>query len=150
MSPLPLNASIFFISIFPVIDAYYLSLNVFEWPNARRFCKSHCNSDLASFHSQSQYDEAIATIDKHPSTYKEVWIGLNDIKISDEWQWDDGSTFDFGNNFLDATGAFTGGSYPWDINEPDHNSSDKCVAIRSTQNYQWTDRYYAIHVQSMK
>lgn len=74
----------------------------------------------------------MSIINGHPTTYKEVWIGLNDIKISDHWQWDDGTTFDFGTSL---------GSYPWDPNEPDHNSSDDAVAIKaSTQTFEWTDR----------
>ena len=29
-----------------------------------------------------------------------TWIGLNDVSSSDNWEWSDGTAFDFGNNYL--------------------------------------------------
>eukprot|EP01084_Bolivina_argentea_P153144 267038_1 len=123
----------FYISTIPFItNGYYLSLSVLEWKNASRFCKSYCNSDLISLHNNTQYMSALELINNNNYTYKDVWIGLNDIEQPNSFVWSDASTLDFG-SALD-------GRYPWRWKEPDFNSSDDSIVIEATRNNLWADK----------
>lgn len=109
------------------INAYYLSLNTFEYQQAENYCIQHCGSHLVSLHSINDYNrlknlvinvtsDPLMNIGDEITTY----IGLNDRETAGKFVWTDGSKLDFLN---DTSGN---GTYPWGLNEP--GSSD-CIIM---------------------
>jgi len=119
--------------------AYYLSLNHLEFKNASRFCRSHCNSELASIHSVEQHYAALAAIATSRYVSEDVWIGLSDIAQSDVWRWSDGSPSDFG-LLTDSSNLVIRSQFPWRSGEPDIANSDDAVAIEASRALEWSDR----------
>ena len=63
---------------------YYLSPMQLDSTNGRAFCTSHCNSDLASFHSAVDFELNAMNVLRNtsllnPTDNAETWMGLNDI-----------------------------------------------------------------------
>eukprot|EP01083_Nonionella_stella_P006448 18716_1 len=116
---------------------YYISPNLLDWHQAEDFCAQHCNSNLASIHSEAQNNELIALIQNIasdpminiPSTI-DTYIGLIDSNGNGNWAWSDGSSFDYGNDL-------SGGKGPWDTSNPNSNSNPICVQIEG--NDKWND-----------
>lgn len=120
---------------------YFLSLNEFDLDEASAFCNSICSSKLASIHSESDNRRAVATIQHNTYSTGDTWIGLSDAVQSDHWEWDDGTTFDYG-NIYDSNGRLQSGVYPWAPNEPTFNTSNDYVLISEQDSYQWIARYF--------
>ena len=119
-------------------NAYYLSLNDLKWSNASKFCQSHCNSNLASIHTQTEYNQALTLITNNNYSYQSIWIGLNDRQTTDSYEWSDQTSFNFGSNT-------NGGIYPWYSSKPGFNNDLSCVAMEIEYDYQWNDRYININ-----
>jgi hypothetical protein len=61
-----------------------------DWSGARNKCREW-GGDLASFHSESEWQEAL--LNKPCSSVD--WIGLNDIVKEGEFVWSDETPYDF-------------------------------------------------------
>ena len=100
---------------------YHLSLNSLSWDKASQYCKNHCNSDLVSISSFSDWTEIIPILndacDYIPYGYSWIWTGLYVTKNLNQSHWTDESPFDFGNqcwsNNLELLGI-----HPWSNSEP--------------------------------
>eukprot|EP01084_Bolivina_argentea_P204581 349400_1 len=91
-------------------SAYYLSLSEFKWLNASNYCQNHCHSQLASIHSEEDYQNIKQLLEYYkPYIVQDISIGLNNIS-GQGFDWSDGSVFDYANG--------TVGSYPWRSNRP--------------------------------
>ena len=147
---------LYFIILFKVAVSYWISENRLVWSDALNYCVNVCNSNLASFHNESDYLQAkhliinssYLLIDRgfpssHTIVNTHIWIGLNDIGNSSQhnFSWTDGSTFDFGDDL-------SGGIQPWKTGEPNHGNNlknENCVGIwlgsQSSQDelYKWND-----------
>ena len=103
-------------------DAYHVAHSGVFWPDAETYCNSHCGSNLASIHSDKQYND-IKTLIRNDDILSlsnafgdDYWIGLNDEAETGTFVWTDNSDFDFATNI-------SGGSYPWLPNQPNISSS---------------------------
>lgn len=121
-------------------------------------CNIRKPSHLVSIHSESEYASALNTLDNNPYVYTRVWTGLNDINITDIWEWSDGSPFDYGNitDPLSTQNYLLKGNGPWRSDEPDYNDSDNAVAIEVGSKYasrynsrSWVDRQPEANYQFM-
>eukprot|EP01083_Nonionella_stella_P233676 823062_1 len=136
-------------TIFDINNAFHLNLHALEWLNASNYCQSFCNSNLASIHSRDAHLKTLDLIDHNPYIYTRVWLGLNDIKTSDTWEWSDGSDFNFGSIKNRRTGLIRQGNYPWRGDEPDYNNNDQGLALEvgsqfaASNTRKWIDRNIA-------
>ena len=123
--------SLFLLTLFAQsINAYYISLNSLEWDQAKEYCQTHCNSDLATISNQQDYDTILQLInitldDINFNNPPFFYIGLREIE-TDQWEWSDTSSFIFGNDI-------SGGKGPWGDNQP---SSGSCAALHK-ETYEW-------------
>eukprot|EP01083_Nonionella_stella_P062508 162504_1 len=96
---------------------------VSDWYEAQALCHSYYGTDLASIHSQEDYDEAVLIADL--LSY-DVWIGLHDRISEETFSWVDGTPFDFATDL-------SGGKYPWHQNNPSSGwlglGEEDCVEI---------------------
>ena len=122
------------------VNSYYVSPHEFDYYEAQDFCINYCGSNLASIHSEAEYQLAIATIQEAQLIFngyqeQDVYIGLQtiddgfDITNTYWWHWEDGSNLDFGN---------TTAQYPWSGNQPDTFGAP-CTTIWVTAGYRWDD-----------
>ena len=102
-----------------------------NYSQAESYCNNQYDQHLASIHSQSDYDEAL-TLCTLNSTH--CAIGLNDITTEGQWEYTDGTTFDFGSDI-------SGGVYPWQktpqASNPDNGKNgtwpvEHCVEIHTS------------------
>ena len=140
MSPLALLLG--FLVHSKTVSSYWISENRLSWNRSLNYCRSICDSDLASFRDESDYQQALDLISNSSylkitngmgayawQRYHDIWIGLNDITQEGHFQWSDNSSFHFGN---DTSGAV----YPWAhsaSNEPNNGGSvdetENCVGL---------------------
>ena len=132
------SAIIIILQIFNV-QSYWISQNRFTWSRASWYCQTICNSNLASFHSESDYLEARHLVNNslsHSLNSHSIWIGLHDISSEGNFEWSDGSSFDYGTDI-------SGGKYPWaSSGEPNNVGEEDCVAlfVRTDQHHlRWND-----------
>ncbi len=105
---------------------------------AAAYCQNRCESGLQSIHSEQQQqqiqDSIAVTLILQDRVYTQddaVWIGLTRNSSNGEWQWDDGSPFDFGPE--SSLGIF-----PWSPGEPvDGDHGQQCIAMDVTNNFEW-------------
>ena len=87
-----------------ISQCYYVSPNRFTYDEGLKFCKNYCASNLASIHSEAQQIDAIETIKSGqiiftvPHQTQNVWFGLQHDHINQKWEWQDQTSFDYGNN----------------------------------------------------
>eukprot|EP01083_Nonionella_stella_P233298 822149_1 len=95
-----MSASLFFAitcATLPFITAsYYISYNSFTWTNAESFCQNHCNSNLASIHSDPELS-AIQQLTNDSLISTNLWIGLFE-NSSGHYHWSDNTPFDYGSD----------------------------------------------------
>ena len=65
------------ILLLDIISAYWISQNRLTWNESLNYCRVICNSDLASFHNESDYLKAKHLIIN--SSYLDLNNGFNDI-----------------------------------------------------------------------
>ena len=92
-----------------------------SYSDANSYCTSN-GLKLLSIHSDATLDEAKDLCDSKSSNGDGCWIGLYQNLATDEWEWTDGSTIDYG--FQD--GNATVGEYPWNSGEP--NNDQDCTS----------------------
>ena len=135
------SLNLFLVSIFYGSHSYYVSPNLFNFDQGNYFCKNHCNSNLASIHNDSQFQEAIKTINDSSEIISEernVWIGLMAMTAADTFLFTDGTAFDYGTNI-------SGGVHPWKTEEPKRiiagtSTSRICVYFEiKNGKYLWED-----------
>ena len=116
LAPCP-NGTMTFGSSCYVITPSCRDLNcTLDWNSARASCRAAYNvSDLLSIHSLAELQFVRRWA--HHSTYKQMWIGLNDAEVEGRYVWSDNST-------TNNTELY------WQSNEPDdkHHSLN-CVAL---------------------
>eukprot|EP01084_Bolivina_argentea_P265700 450469_1 len=129
-------------NIADISPSYHINPNILTWKNATSYCKNHCNSNLASIHNERDnvYAKYLATngLKLHTSGYSpNVSIGLFKLQSASEWEWSDGSIFDYGNNY--KPGEFLVRPYPWTDKLLTDNTDEKCVRMRSDENYEFQE-----------
>eukprot|EP01084_Bolivina_argentea_P284683 487975_1 len=87
------------------------------YDQAASYCQINCNSELASIHSQQQFDQILAVWTDRSTG---AWIGL-EKKLS-VWQWNDGTPFDWSK---------------WGSGEP--NGDGSCGHLGENTQGQWND-----------
>ena len=124
--------------------SYVLVENALNFTAAQSYCQEQLGTDLASIHSETEYDELIASISSSAHYLGDgvwiggVWIGLNRLNTNDDqtWEWTDGSPWDWGTNV-------SGGVYPWIDFEPNNKGgSEKCVTTAAWNDFKsknWND-----------
>ena len=116
---------------------YYLIQKEMVWQDAENYCIDTCNSNLASIHSSDMFNSLLTLINN--STTGNIWIGLFDTNSNasvHEWQWSDGTSFDYGNTFKIS---------PWLPGEPSFENQN-CVnlwlnALDGVENWDWDNQY---------
>eukprot|EP01084_Bolivina_argentea_P002559 4731_1 len=120
------------------LNKYIHMKHAYDYTAAQAWCQSKLGTDLASIHSQSDYDEAYEWCEENGNS---CWIGLDDSASKGTFVWKDGTTFDFGS-------TISGGVYPWgnvDNLEPNNfNNGEDCVEMRDNVdpvgfNWRWND-----------
>ena len=112
------------------LNDYHLNENIFTWSNAEIYCNDRCDSNLASFHSASDYLSIVDILnDALPFNYGasnnpwSAWSGLNDIDTVDVYTYIDGTPFDYPNDTS---------SYPVDnVN----SSGQRCIHFWSSKGF---------------
>eukprot|EP01084_Bolivina_argentea_P115918 206068_1 len=98
-----------------------------DWNSSELYCQQHCNSHLASIHSNKSFEvikNLITTVIGRPAYF--VWIGLNDYKNEGLFEWTDGTAVNFGN----ITNPM--GIYPWNSNNPNnYGGFQHSIAIKA-------------------
>eukprot|EP01084_Bolivina_argentea_P300125 517413_1 len=124
------------------IKPYYISPNRFDFNNADSFCHEQCHSNIASIHSNSDYEYSLSIIQQSKTLFiqnQNVWIGLNDIEEEGNYKYKDGTLFDFGNNTL------IGGIYPWKSGSPNNANPSNgyggqdCIQLTHSFDFLWDD-----------
>ena len=87
-----------------------------NWEISGALCRIQYGTELASLHSNDDYDEAKSIVDDAGTS---AWIGLNDMDTEDTFIWSDGTPFDFGTSSSNSKGT-----YPWYPGQPDN--CDQC------------------------
>eukprot|EP01083_Nonionella_stella_P282289 960611_1 len=123
---------------------YWLSQNRLKWLDASTYCQQRCDSHLASIHSLTDYYEAYYLIQNESAIMRgfdnvhikhwRVWIGLNQPSNGSNWQWSDGSPFNFANDTM----IQQAGQFPWTPNEPTLPNNEQCVDYNA-QETGWND-----------
>eukprot|EP01084_Bolivina_argentea_P155483 270945_1 len=111
---------------------YYFNYNRRNWSDAQDFCQKHCESSLASIHSEYDYKYIRNMLLNSPIDISDSssWFGLNFINqnaISNI----DNSLFDYPKTFR---------LWPWYELEPNNNNQNQlCYAFWHTENYELDD-----------
>ena len=105
--------------------------NGMNYANAETECNTQIGTNLASMHSQRDFQELQALcqlfdIDHAVIETDDCWIGLNDIDSTGTWVWKDGTTFDYGSTLK---------QYPWYSSRPDQDSSHGVALGQYTEYY---------------
>ena len=98
-----------------------------NWTHAESYCVSTYNSHLASIHSQSDNNSLVNLRASAPTDHAQNngWIGLNDIDTEGNWEWIDGTVFNYTN--WDETGI-----------EPNGGTTENCVDVTTGKGH-WND-----------
>ena len=157
MSPKIHHISVSLLLVMAKVSQSYHLVNIsMNWSMAELYCQQQCNSNLASVHSQSQYDEIIEIVDTafpdaiHPLGLGfRAWFGLNDIQNEMHFVYSDGTPFNFGNDTSKP------GLFPWVSDSPANDSikgNQDCADIIKWYNefhnafFSWNDDFcYATH-----
>jgi len=89
--------------------------------------KTECEAqggDLASVHSEEEWQFVKGVLDNTPSNFYYVWLGGSDQKTEGTWVWTDGSSVTYTD---------------WYGNEPNSGTSRNCIYAYSGYNWQWFD-----------
>eukprot|EP01084_Bolivina_argentea_P314334 544451_1 len=133
--------------------ALFVHPDYIYWDDAELYCQQHCNSHLASIHSNEDFeqikDRISQTIGRPPYwAARYVWIGLHDKNIEGKFEWTDGSSWDYGN----ITNPM--GIYPWNLDNPNNfGGFQHCVAIKpsNTTNSaedRWNDLHFTVDTRA--
>ena len=106
-----------------ISGAYYLSRTALYFDEAEEFCIKQCGSNLASIHSDHDFQTILNLINNDTYTLHlngdlEVLVGL--YYYNNKFQWTDNSSFDYANDTSGNNG------YPWNNGEP---SFSQCVVV---------------------
>eukprot|EP01084_Bolivina_argentea_P313038 542064_1 len=124
--------------LFPINGYYYLSQLQLDSTQSHNFCATQCNADLASFHSSLNFEINAMNIIKNSSMLNindapNIWFGLNDKNVEAQYEWNDGSTFDYGN-------MATKSNPPWACANCASETQD-CFFLNAGGSYGWSDEY---------
>ncbi|KAG9274682.1 macrophage mannose receptor 1-like [Astyanax mexicanus] len=90
-----------------------------EWDDAQQYC-STVFTDLATIDSQEEMDNLKVALNGAAGNF---WIGLKQkVDNTDSWIWSDGIDDSYNN---------------WTPGQPDSLNSEKCVMLRSVDEYKW-------------
>jgi len=104
---------------------YHLYQSTMTWYDARDYCISQ-GGQLATWSSQSQYDQMVALHDESGSTIA-TWVGLHDIGSEGQWEMIDGDT-----SYCDNYDGTDCDNIPqWGSGQPDDWSTEDCAHIGS-------------------
>ena len=94
------------------------------WKDALETCL-HIKRDLISI-SSAMEDKSVEEMMVKNGDLKSIWIGLNDIKTEGNFEWTDGTKFNYAN---------------WDEGEPNNTSNTRqnCVQKPKWKGYRWVD-----------
>ena len=99
---------------------YHFVNEYLNWNSAEVYCKETCNSNLASIHSESDFDQIARIFEEasfiNKSIHQKAWFGLHDIHNEMGFVFSDNSSFDWGNDVSSP------GNYPWAEDSPANDS----------------------------
>ena len=99
---------------------YYSSSGI-TWDDASTYCRSiGVGYELASVHDDTSASEAYHACGSSACT--NAWVGLNDVASEGNWEWSDGSAYDY---------------EIWPDTEPNGGTNENCVHFRTT--FDWND-----------
>ena len=124
----------------PTAQRNYHLVNIdYNWTMAESYCQDICNSNLASVHSASDWDQLRTVLLESPLNddyYARVWFGLNDRENEFQFEYSDGTPY----NIYNYT---TPGNYPWVSDSPADNSvtsyNQDCGDILRSGGWEWND-----------
>eukprot|EP01083_Nonionella_stella_P070412 188344_1 len=101
---------------------------------AESICQSRFGTSLASVHSHTDMQEAMASCEQITSS-NGCWLGLTDAAQHRVYQWTDGTPWDYGRDFHE---------YPWYKSEPGSTQDQKCIFLDPRNGadegtYRWDD-----------
>ena len=130
-----------FCSFVPAVHSFSRVDRYLNRADASNWCRANCDSDLASIHLLADYDAILAL----GTNQHREWIGLANWNGDNvNWQWDDGTPFDYASSSSPANPwcgpsdpAVSGFNYPWGCGQPD-NVDQECVVIGNNPRH-WMD-----------
>eukprot|EP00484_Ammonia_sp_Unknown_P017445 CAMPEP_0197036650 /NCGR_PEP_ID=MMETSP1384-20130603/14099_1 /TAXON_ID=29189 /ORGANISM="Ammonia sp." /LENGTH=686 /DNA_ID=CAMNT_0042466847 /DNA_START=638 /DNA_END=2698 /DNA_ORIENTATION=- len=108
------------------MNKYILIKQALNWTDALSFCREIVGTDLASMHSEDDYQDVKALCQLNGRCR----IGLNDIVTEGTFVWSDGSSLDFGHNT-------SGGVYPWFPGEPNNSGGREDTGELLANGWKW-------------
>ncbi|KAG9274626.1 lactose-binding lectin l-2-like isoform X1 [Astyanax mexicanus] len=99
-----------------------------DWVTAEAYC-INLGGNLASIHSENEYQVVKALVRAYDPSEKETWIGLSNCQKKNSWIWSDGTKFTYSR---------------WNPGEPNHSNGECCVHINWGSTKNWND--YACHI----
>lgn len=122
-------------------QSYIAGETLMSMADAQAYCSS-LGTNLASIHSESDFNATRLLCQSTSSSALGCWVGLIQPAEDEPWYWTDASSLDYG--FASDGSPITGA--PWYTSEPDHSEGwEDCVHIASTQNHEWDDVDCANH-----
>ena len=108
---------------------YFIGYQTMNWGDARAFCIGF-GSNLASVHSEYEFNQTKRICNESSSFGIGCWLGLNDYDNEGIWEWGDGTSTDYGfiSNQINNS---TIGDTPWaEPGEPNnYDGTEDCVIM---------------------
>lgn len=134
------------------VQSYYVSPLKLTLPQSIDYCYSRCDSSLASFASQNDFEYSkyiAASALQFPSVESgdsnDIRIGLFDKYSHGNFSWLDETPKQYGFDLSTTEKSPLFGQYPWIVNSPtaDLLMGDGSVTLVVDDNYRWTNSYVA-------
>ena len=77
-------------------DYYFIDLAL-SWSDVELYCNQKCDSNLISLHSDDQWREVKYNLIPSIKHSSHVWIGLYYEDTTNEFEWSDNTTLNYGN-----------------------------------------------------
>ncbi|XP_037391104.1 lactose-binding lectin l-2-like [Pygocentrus nattereri] len=94
-----------------------------DWASAEAYCLNQ-GANLASIHSENEYQTVKALIRAYDPKQNPTWLGLNNCQKRRSWFWSDGTKF---------------GYTKWNKGEPNNLNEECCVHMNWAAQRDWND-----------